>query len=105
MLQDCNAYVMLSKRASVNGEVKKREQKCSVENTTKINIVLADGLITLHFVNLDIRLGSYKLNTQKFNVLEESRLEVQHVTEVTAIRNTERAAKCRRRMETAMNPY
>jgi hypothetical protein len=96
---------MLLKRASINGEVKKREQQFSAENTAKINKVLADGLITLHFVHLDIGLGSCKLNTQKFNALEEYRLEVQHVTEAIAIRNTERAAKCRMRMETAMNQY
>ena len=56
-------------------------------------------------MHLDIRLGSYKLNTQKFNVPEEYRLKVQHVTEVIVIRNTERAAKCRMKMQTAMNPY
>jgi hypothetical protein len=37
-------------------------------------MVLANGLITLHFVHFDIGLGTYKLNTQMFNVLEEYRL-------------------------------
>ena len=56
-------------------------------------------------MHLDVRLGSYKLNTERFNVLEEYRLEVQHVTEVIVFRNTERAAKCRMRMEAAVDPY